>query len=110
MDGSQKVTILAKGKWGANGTAWAPLPLRPSCCLPTLWPSVRLAHVQGWFYSWVRDSVLSAGKEVSTILAKGVWGASGTAWTAPPLRTSCCLSTLGLLFVWPEFRIGSIHG
>ena len=29
--------------------------------------SVRLAHLKEWFYSWVPDSVLSAGKGVSSV-------------------------------------------
>ena len=29
-----------------------------------LWASVRLAHLKEWFYSWVPDSVFSAGKGV----------------------------------------------
>ena len=40
------------------------------CVLPVvyrLWASVRLAHLQDWFYSWVPDSVFSAGKEVSSV-------------------------------------------
>ena len=32
-----------------------------------LWASVRLAHLQDWFYSWVPDSVLYAGKGVSSV-------------------------------------------
>ena len=32
-----------------------------------LWASVRLAHVKEWFYSWVPDSVFSAGKGVSSV-------------------------------------------
>ena len=32
-----------------------------------LWASVRLAHLQDWFYSWVPDSVFSAGKGVSSV-------------------------------------------
>ena len=42
-----------------------PLGQRSLCVLPVgyrLWASVRLAHVQDWFFSWVPDSVLSAGK------------------------------------------------
>ena len=47
-----------------------PLGQRPSCVLPVvyrLWASVRLAHLQEWFYSWVPDSVFSAGKGVSSV-------------------------------------------
>ena len=32
-----------------------------------LWASVRLAHLKEWFYSWVPDSVFSAGKGVSSV-------------------------------------------
>ena len=32
-----------------------------------LWASVRLAHPKDWFYSWVPDSVFSAGKGVSSV-------------------------------------------
>ena len=43
---------------------------RPLCALPVvyrLWASVRLAHIQDWFYSWVPDSVFSAGKGLSSV-------------------------------------------
>ena len=36
-----------------------------------LWASVRLAHTQDWFYSWVPDSVFSAGKRVSSVGRSG---------------------------------------
>ena len=42
-----------------------PLGQRSVCVLPVvyrLWASVRLAHLQDWFYSWVPDSVFSARK------------------------------------------------
>ena len=41
-----------------------PLGQRPLCVLPVyrLWASVRLGHIQHWFYSWVPDTVFSAGK------------------------------------------------
>ena len=42
-----------------------PLGQRTLCVLPVvyrLWASVRLAHLQDWFYSWMPDSVFSAGK------------------------------------------------
>ena len=32
-----------------------------------LWASVRLAHIQEWFYSWFPDSVFSAGEGVSSV-------------------------------------------
>ena len=32
-----------------------------------LWASVRLAHLKEWFFSWVPDSVFSAGKGVSSV-------------------------------------------
>ena len=32
-----------------------------------LWASVRFAHLKEWFYSWVSDSVFSAGKGVSSV-------------------------------------------
>ena len=41
-----------------------PLGQRPLCVLPA---SVRLAHLEEWFYSWVPDSVFSAGKDVSSV-------------------------------------------
>ena len=47
-----------------------PLGQRPLCVLPVvyrLWASVRLAHIQEWFYSWVPDSVFCAGKGVSSV-------------------------------------------
>ena len=47
-----------------------PLGQRPLCVLPVvyrLWASVRLAHLKEWFYSWVPDSVFSAGKGVSSV-------------------------------------------
>ena len=47
-----------------------PLGQRPLCVLPVvyrLWASVRLAHLKDWFYSWVPDSVFSAGKGVSSV-------------------------------------------
>ena len=49
-----------------------PLGQRPSslCVLPAVYrlrASVRLAHIQDWFYSWVPDSVFSAGKGVSSV-------------------------------------------
>ena len=37
------------------------------CCVYLLWASVRLAHIQQWFYTWVPDSVFSAGKGVSSV-------------------------------------------
>ena len=42
----------------------------PLCVLPVvcrLWASVRLAHIQDWFCSWVPDSVFSAGKGVASV-------------------------------------------
>ena len=47
-----------------------PLGQRPLCVLPViyrLWASVRLGHIQHWFYSWVPDTVFSAGKGVSSV-------------------------------------------
>ena len=47
-----------------------PFSQRPLCVLPViyrLWASVRLAHLQHWFYSWVPDTVFSAGKGVSSV-------------------------------------------
>ena len=47
-----------------------PLGQRPLCVLPVvhrLWASVRLAHLKEWFYSWVPDSVFSAGEGVSSV-------------------------------------------
>ena len=47
-----------------------PLGQSPLCVLPVvyrLWASVRLAHLQEWFYSWVFDSVFSDGKGVSSV-------------------------------------------
>ena len=47
-----------------------PLGQRPLCVLPVvyrLWASVRLAHLKEWFFSWVPDSVYSAGKGVSSV-------------------------------------------
>ena len=47
-----------------------PIGQRPLCVLPVvyrLWASVRLAHLKEWFYSWVPDSVFSAGKGVSSV-------------------------------------------
>ena len=47
-----------------------PIGQRPLCVLPVvhrLWASVRLAHLKEWFSSWVPDSVLSAGKGVSSV-------------------------------------------
>ena len=47
-----------------------PLGQRPLCVFLVvyrLWASVRLAHLQEWFYSWVPDSVFSAGKGVSSV-------------------------------------------
>ena len=34
-----------------------------------LWASVRLGHLQDWFYSWVPDTAHSAGKGVSSVYA-----------------------------------------
>ena len=50
--------------------AGTPLGQRSLCVLPVvyrLWASVRLAHLKDWFYSWVPDSVISAGKGVSSV-------------------------------------------
>ena len=47
-----------------------PLGQRHLCGFPVvyrLWASVRLAHFQKWFYSWVLESVFSAGKGVSSV-------------------------------------------
>ena len=47
-----------------------PLGQRSLCVLPViyrLWASVRLGHIQHWFYSWVPDTVFSAGKGVSSV-------------------------------------------
>ena len=47
-----------------------PLGQRPLCVLPVvyrLWASVWLGHIQHWFYSWVPDTVFSAGKGVSSV-------------------------------------------
>ena len=47
-----------------------PLDQRPLCVLPViywLWASVWLGHIQDWFYSWVPDTVFSAGKGVSSV-------------------------------------------
>ena len=43
---------------------------RPLCVLLVVYhlcASVRLAHLKDWFYSWVPDSVFSAGKGVSSV-------------------------------------------
>ena len=43
---------------------------RPLCVLLVVYrlgASVRLAHLKEWFYSWVPDSVFSAGKGVSSV-------------------------------------------
>ena len=65
------------------------LPLgRPLCVLPVvyrLWASVRLAHLKEWFYSWVPDSVFSAGKGVSSV----------DAWFATALDIEEVLSQTG---------------
>ena len=50
--------------------AGTPLGQRSLCVLPVvyrLWASVRLAHLKDLFYSWVPDSVISAGKGVSSV-------------------------------------------
>ena len=47
-----------------------PLGQRPLCLLPVmyrLWASVRLGHIQEWFFSWVPNTVFSAGKGVSSV-------------------------------------------
>ena len=47
-----------------------PLRQRPLCVLPVvyrLWASVRPAHLQEWFCSWVPDTVFSAGRGVSSV-------------------------------------------
>ena len=47
-----------------------PLGQRSLCVLPVvyrIWASVRLTYVPDWFYSWVLDSVFSAGKGVSSV-------------------------------------------
>ena len=47
-----------------------PLGQRPLCVLPVvyrLWASVRLGHLQAWFYYWVPHTVFSAGKAVSSV-------------------------------------------
>ena len=47
-----------------------PLGHRPLCVLPVvyrIWASVRSVCIQDWFYSWVSDSVFSAGKGVSSV-------------------------------------------
>ena len=49
-----------------------PLGQRPLCVLPIafrLWASVRLGHLEGWFRSWVPDSVFSAGGGRSSVEA-----------------------------------------
>ena len=53
-----------------------PLGQRRLCVLPVvyrLWASVRPTHLKEWFFSWVPDSVFSAGKGVSSVDA---WYAS----------------------------------
>ena len=65
----------------AAGSPWLkviapPLGQRPLCVLPVvyrLWASVRLAHLKEWFFSWVPDSVFSAGRGVSSVDA---WNAT----------------------------------
>ena len=37
-----------------------------------LWASVRQAHLKDWFYSWVPDSVFSAGEGVSSVDATSI--------------------------------------
>ena len=59
------ITMIHK----ADGDS-TPLGQRPFCVLPVvyrLWASVRLGHLQDWFYSWVPDTVYSAGKGVSSV-------------------------------------------
>ena len=49
-----------------------PLGQRPLCVLPVvyrLWASVRLLHLEGWFKSWVPESVFSAGGGRSSVEA-----------------------------------------
>ena len=65
------ITMIPK----ADGDS-TPLGQRPLCVLPVvyrLWASVRLGHIQKLFYSWVPDTVFSAGKGVSGVDA---WYAS----------------------------------
>ena len=42
-------------------------PLSVLLVVYRLWASVRLAHLQEWFSSWVPDSVFSAGKGDSSV-------------------------------------------
>ena len=59
------ITMIPKADGGST-----PLGQRPLCVLPViyrLWASVRLGHIQQWFYSWVPDTVFSAGKGVSSV-------------------------------------------
>ena len=45
--------------------SFLPPPMIPKA--EGLWASVRRAHLKEWFYSWVLDSVFSAGKGVSSV-------------------------------------------
>ena len=59
------ITMIPK----ADGDA-TPLGQRPLCVLPViyrLWASVRLGHIQEWFFSWVPDTVFSACKGGSSV-------------------------------------------
>ena len=61
-----KRTMIPKAE-GDSTRRWTASPL---CFLPVvyrLWASVRLAHLQEWFCSWVPDSVVSAGEVVSSV-------------------------------------------
>ena len=50
-----------------------PLGQRPLCVLPVvyrIWASARMVQLEGWFRSWVPDSVFSAGGGRSSV---GAW-------------------------------------
>ena len=66
-DGLLDAYITMITKTDGNST---PLGHQPLSVLPViyrLWASVRLGHIQHWFYSWVPDTVFSAGKVVSSV-------------------------------------------
>ena len=45
-------------------------PLGQAFSRSSIWSSVRLSNIHGWFHSWALDSVFSAGNGVSSVDAR----------------------------------------
>ena len=92
------ITMIPK----TDGDA-APLGQRLLCVLPIvygIWASARMGQLDGWFESWVHDSVFSAGGDRGSVEA---WYASALTWRKFLLVLLIPMSTFLLLMLLSPF-------